>query len=1012
MSRFIVVKNWGTATYEDIRNWANDYGAVRNVQMQSGMAKVAYVNPESAAKAARDVGGRPRGVFVDVVEPVKNPPGAVSSKGSIEKEAAPLKVHISVGGDGGMESTKRLVKKSDDSSYEKLDKNIPLVDLTLSDEENTSYSKPTPLAVPVDYARKGLKKSTDTFQVGLQENSDESLRGHGTGIGRPTHNLTHGIGSRFKETPLKYDLHEQGKSIVNAQSFASPKFHHAEDHGDKRRCTNERSPANSYSSWGDKSDKRLEGCGTGLGQTTQNHTHGKENQSKENPQPYASWGQATSSVTAQQFVPRTSQHEDDHLGQLHLNNKKPLISNDSTWSDKSLRGHGTGRGQPTQNHTHGIETRSNKKLQPYASLGQVTSSVYRGGTGRGHPTQNHTHGIVTRPKESPPPYASKGQQDTNGVPVQHIVPPIPDRTEEHWHGHQAPFNKNSASKPAMRPASRNVAMQSLSRNSEDQRISYKILSNTGVKERVVATHVSLTAPEFYLIHEHCGRTRLETLLVDSCLERISRDEALSPKKVYALKVGPGYKRVLVLNPFANGTDSPLALVQLIDSGEECPAAKRDLCHVPRKFAEIPPLALKCSFSYYVHKTWDKESAESLAALIISDDVALTAQLTERVPDGLAKVVLRDQEDNDVAELLGVLMADVGGVDPGVAKPKAPLNPVTHKAPPLYPAKPKALFARDMPINFDPRRAASQTFTFSASDTRATVYMQDEGRLPELRKMEASIGGDYLPVERAAVTEGMLVLAVFVEDGLLYRATVLERFPGGSVGVRFIDYGERRKVGQQQLFYIPADLAASPAHAVKMRLWHVDYRPPPAAEAAAAAAASVLGPKNIHEEHQRLAKLLKGRSFGVSFVHFASTGEREPVVRLLGLGLDSDLHFIHSLKKKLCDANYAATNYGHDMAGTVRLDQQVAVAVTVTNVVQDGETVHVVRMEDLPLLDDVDAVGRDAATKFGLEFYPEPGEACMIALDGDFFRAVRAHPRIQVRHAVFSARFLVGNSDLS
>ena len=976
MSRFIVVKNWRSATHEDIRYWANKYGAVRNVQMQSGTAKVAYVNPESAAKAARDVRGRPRGVVVDVVEPVKNPPGAVSSKGPVEKEAAPLKVHISIGGDGGTESTKRLVKKSDESSCQKLEKKIPLVDLTLSDEENTSYSKPTPLAVPVDYARRGLKKSTETFQVGLRENSDESLRGHGTGIRWPTHNLTHGIGTKFEETSRKYDLQEQCKSTANAPPFASPIFQHAEDHGDKLRCTNEQSAVNSYSSWGDKSDKMLEGHGTGLGLPTQNHTHGIEKLSKENPQPYASRGQVTSSVFAQQFVSRTSQHKDDNLGQLHLKNKKPLINNDSTWSDKSLRGHGAGRGQPTQNHTHEIETRPNKKPEPYVPRGQVTSNVYRAGTARGHPTQNYTHGIVTG--------SSEGQQDIFDVPAQHFVPPVSDRAEEQGHGHQAPFNKNSTTQPAMRATSRNVAMQSLSRNSEDQRISYKTLTNTGVVERVVATTVSLTAPEFYLIHEHCGRTGLETLLTDTFLKTISRDEVLSPKKVYALKVSSGWKRVRVLNPFANGPDSPL--VQLIDSGEECPAAKRDLCHVPRKFAEIPPLALKCSFASYMPKTWDKRSAESLAALIISNDVALTAQLTERVPDGLAKVVLRDQEDNDVAELLGVLMADVGGVDPGVAKPKAPLNPVTHKAPPLYPAKPKALFARDMPINFDPRRAMSQTFTFSASDTRATVYMQDEGRLPELRKMEASIGGDYLPVERTAVTEGMLVLAVFVEDGLLYRATVLERFPGGSVGVRFIDYGERRKVALQQLFYIPADLAASPAHAVKMRLWHVDCRPPPGPPP---------GPKNTFEEHQRLAQLLKGRSFAVSFVHFASTGEREPVVRLQ---LDSDHHFIHSLKKKLGDANSAATNYGRDMAGTVRLDQQVAVAVTVTNVVPDGETVHVVRMEDLPLLDEVDAVGRDAATKFGPGFYPELGEACMIALEGDFFRAVRAYPRIQVGHS--------------
>ena len=51
MSRFITVKNWHSATVEDIRNWATEYGVVRNMQMQNRMVKVAFENAENAAEA-------------------------------------------------------------------------------------------------------------------------------------------------------------------------------------------------------------------------------------------------------------------------------------------------------------------------------------------------------------------------------------------------------------------------------------------------------------------------------------------------------------------------------------------------------------------------------------------------------------------------------------------------------------------------------------------------------------------------------------------------------------------------------------------------------------------------------------------------------------------------------------------------------------------------------------------------------------------------------------------------
>ena len=489
-------------------------------------------------------------------------------------------------------------------------------------------------------------------------------------------------------------------------------------------------------------------------------------------------------------------------------------------------------------------------------------------------------------------------------------------------------------------------MQSLSRRSnvDEQRVSYKILPSTaGSLERVVATHVSQTKPEFFLVHKNSGRTELETLLTAASPEKISVHELLSPEKVYALKVGHVFKRVTVLSPSADGPST--MLVQLIDSGAELPASRMDLCNVHNKYVEVPPLALRCSFASYAPKTWDTKCAKSLAALIISEEVALTAKIVERATSGLAKVVLRDQKDNNVSELLRLRTNDAI-------------------------RRPNILFAKDMPNNFDPRMAPSQTFTFSASDTRAVVYLQDEARLPELREMESHIGGDYMPVEEAALAEGMLVLAVF-DDGLLYRASVLRRFPDGSIGVRFIDYGERRKVARDQLYHITADLAALPAHAVKMRLWHVDDRPP----------MTNLHPDTV-KEHGHVSGLMRGKSFTLSFVEFATTGE--PVVRL---HLDSEPHFIHNLKKKFNDAD-SASNYAGDMTDTVELAQQVDVAVVVMHVVPDGETVHVMRKVDLPLLDDVDAVGR-GMSRPPTQFRAGPGEACMISIDGDYFRAVKA-----------------------
>ena len=741
-----MVKNWQAATVEDIRNWASEYGLVKNVQMQNRMVKVSFESAESAAEAVRDVRGRPSGVIVYIAEAVKNPPGALSSNNSVPKESAPFKVQISVSGGTG---SKRLVRKSDDCVAERIEKSIPLVDLTLSDEEqDTHVPAHTPFTVPVDCSRKGLKKSAQPLEkeMGMRsrQESDQSSRSNGA---------------------------------VRVQ----PKRNHADD-----RTLN---PSNFTSH---------------AGATDFNH--------KENP----SWG--TSRIAQQMSVPPPSLHyAEDHEG--------------------------------------------------------------------------------------------------------------------------ASF-KSAMRKTARNP--RNAAMQSLSRRSniDEPRISYKILSTAaGSLERVVASHVSQTTPEFFLVHKNSGRNELETILTGNWLEKISVNELLSPDKVYALKVGPVFKRVKVLSP---STDGPSAtLVQLIDSGAELPASRMDLCNIPEHFAQVPPLALRCTFASYAPKSWDTWCAKSLAALIISDEVALTAKLVEMTKSGLARVVLRDQENNDVSELLRMRMD----------------------------RRPKALFVKDMPKNFDPRTAPGQTFTFSAMDTRAVVYMQDEARLPELCEMWSYIGGEHIPVEEAALTEGMFVLAVF-DDGLLYRASVLRRLPDGSIVVRFIDYGTRRKVARDQLYYIPADLAAVPAHAVKMRLWHVDDRPPK----------NTLQRLTI-KELGRASELMRGKSFTLSFVEFASTGE--PVVRL---HLDSEPHFIHNLKKKFIDSD-SASNYAGDMTDTVELAQRVDIEVVVMHVVPDGETVHVMRTVDLPLLDDIDAVGKVLSRP--THYLARPGEACMISIDGDSFRAVKA-----------------------
>merc|ERR1719188_2243792 len=120
----------------------------------TGMAKVAFESAESAAEAVRDVRGRPGGVMVHIAEAVKNPKGALSSNNSLPKESAPFKVQISVGGGQG---TKRLVRKSEGCVADRIEKSIPLVHLTLSDEEEEKYAAAeAPLSVPVDCSRKGF----------------------------------------------------------------------------------------------------------------------------------------------------------------------------------------------------------------------------------------------------------------------------------------------------------------------------------------------------------------------------------------------------------------------------------------------------------------------------------------------------------------------------------------------------------------------------------------------------------------------------------------------------------------------------------------------------------------------------------------------------------------------------------------------------------------------------------------------------------------------------------------
>ena len=84
----------------------------------------------------------------------------------------------------------------------------------------------------------------------------------------------------------------------------------------------------------------------------------------------------------------------------------------------------------------------------------------------------------------------------------------------------------------------------------------------------------------------------------------------------------------------------------------------------------------------------------------------------------------------------------------------------------------------------------------------TEMLSDEGITSSLK-----------PLPREAIFPGVACCSVFVEDGMFYRAQVIE-VRGSTVKVQFVDFGNSATVTTNDLFELPSTLASGPAQAIQ------------------------------------------------------------------------------------------------------------------------------------------------------------------------------------------------------
>ena len=79
--------------------------------------------------------------------------------------------------------------------------------------------------------------------------------------------------------------------------------------------------------------------------------------------------------------------------------------------------------------------------------------------------------------------------------------------------------------------------------------------------------------------------------------------------------------------------------------------------------------------------------------------------------------------------------------------------------------------------------------------------------------DEGITSSLKPLPRESIFPGVACCSVFVEDGMFYRAQVIE-VRGSKVEVQFVDYGNSTTVTTNDLFELPSTLLSASAQAIQ------------------------------------------------------------------------------------------------------------------------------------------------------------------------------------------------------
>ena len=283
-----------------------------------------------------------------------------------------------------------------------------------------------------------------------------------------------------------------------------------------------------------------------------------------------------------------------------------------------------------------------------------------------------------------------------------------------------------------------------------------------------------------------------------------------------------------------------------------------------------------------------------------------------------------------------------------------------------PEKKKLFYARDLPQPKDD--VDGMTVTYTCSSRRGTMYVQNASTMAALRELESRAGnpGNMTPVQHAVLSENMLVMVVYADDGELYRAQVLRLIDDQLVAVRYVDYGEQRKVARSQVFHLPEeDFAHHPPYCMKLRLWNV------------------VVDKWDSEEFRQFEVFMSQKQLTVRLMDTSDEGDA-----VVDLSTPDCPFVVSHLKREVFRIRESNSLFSAPSTAfpAVRLTEGETSKFTVLHLDTGNSTFFVCRDEHLDLLDEVATRGSKKITTESSAFTPAIGQVVLIRYDDEVFRA--------------------------